>query len=88
MDRRLGDLQLLAWPSVGENVLSSFSRAVDDEKAAFDESCAAVRELSQRSESRARNRQYEADDNRARMMTYADLPPQTMTYSALTTRPV
>jgi enoyl-[acyl-carrier-protein] reductase (NADH) len=60
----------------------------DDEKAAFDESGAAVRELSQRFESCARNRQYEADDNRARMMTYADLPPQTITYSALTTRPM
>jgi hypothetical protein len=78
------------WPGrrVGENVLSSFSHAADDEKAAFDESHAAVRELSRRSESRALDRQFEADDNRARMMTYTDLPPQTITYSTLTTRPV
>ena len=88
MDRRWATFNF--WPDrrFVENVLSSFSQAVDDEKAAFDESGAAVRELSQRFESCVRNRQYEADDNRARMMTYADLPPQTITYSALTTRPM
>src|SRR3984885_14670104 len=54
----------------------------------FDELRVTVRELPRRSESCTRNRQCDAHDNWARMMTYADLPTQTITYSALTGRPV
>jgi len=70
--------------TIGKSVLSSDSQTINDENAAFDESCAAEPEQSQRSESCARNYQYEADDNRAEMMTYVNLPPQTITYFPLT----
>jgi hypothetical protein len=65
----------------GKNVLSSFSQAVDDERAAFDESCAAMQSC-RKDQSLALNRHYEADDG-----IYANLPPQTITDSALATRP-
>lgn len=55
---------------------------------AFDEPGAAVRKLAHSSEPCARNREDEADDDRARQTIYADLPSQTITYSALATRPV